>query len=95
MSLPSALMTLRPFLHRVISGESQHPQPARQARSQRRRLSGHLSPGGFARQGQRGELAARSKSQVYRHAAYVLAEGWAVSILDGTWKPPPTRRLDS
>jgi hypothetical protein len=61
MSLPSALMTLRPFLRRIISGESQHPQPARQARRQRRRLSGHLSPGGFARQGQGGELAALQK----------------------------------
>jgi catechol 2,3-dioxygenase-like lactoylglutathione lyase family enzyme len=28
------------------------------------RLSGHLSSGGFARQGQRGELAARSKSEI-------------------------------
>ena len=54
-----------------------HAQPARQPGRQRRRLSRHLSPGGFARQGQRGELAARSKSEIQRHAASVLAEGWA------------------
>ena len=41
------------------------------------------------RQGQRGELAARPKSEIQRHAAPLLAEGGPVSILDGTWKLPP------